>query len=207
MFRNFIQKVGVKMTIYGYARVSTRGQNLREQIKQLKDAGVDKENIFHEKYTGAKSNRPEFQKMLSLLKKNDTIIVTKLDRFARNTREALGIIEPLLDSDVTIKVLNLGAIENTPMGKMIVRTLLSVAEMERDMILERTQEGKELAKQKPDFREGRPKKFSHQQINLAMNLLKNHSYKEVEKMTGISKSTLTRNKRTMQMNIESQSVI
>lgn len=57
------------MTIYGYARVSTRGQNLREQIKQLKDAGVDKENIFHEKYTGAKSNRPEFQKMLSLLKK------------------------------------------------------------------------------------------------------------------------------------------
>lgn len=54
------------MTIYGYARVSTRGQNLREQIKQLKDAGVDKENIFHEKFTGVKSNRPEFQKMLSI---------------------------------------------------------------------------------------------------------------------------------------------
>ena len=59
-------------------------------------------------------------------------------------------------------------------------------------------EGKELAKYKPDFREGRPKKFNQQQINLAMNLLKNHSYKEVEKMTGISKSTLTRNNRKMQ---------
>ena len=72
------------------------------------------------------------------------------------------------------------------------------ADFERDLIVERTQEGKELAKQKPDFREGRPKKFNQQQINLAMNLLKNHSYKEVEKMTGISKSTLTRNNRKMQ---------
>ena len=78
------------------------------------------------------------------------------------------------------------------------------ADFERDLIVERTQEGKELAKQKPDFREGRPKKFNQQQINLAMNLLKNHSYKEVEKMTGISKSTLTRNKRIMQLSAEGQ---
>ncbi|VTS13319.1 Resolvase protein [Enterococcus casseliflavus] len=185
------------MTIYGYARVSTRGQNLREQIKQLKDAGVDKENIFHEKYTGAKSDRPEFQKMLSLLKKNDTIIVTKLDRFARNTREALGIIEPLLDSDVTIKVLNLGAIENTPMGKMIVRTLLSVAEMERDMILERTQEGKIYAKKhNPNYREGRPKATLNKQKLHAFDLLQSgKSYREVSLMTGFSKSTLQRIKK------------
>lgn len=76
------------------------------------------------------------------LKPGDEIVVTKLDRFARNTREALEIIEPLLDDNVTIKVLNLGTIENTSMGRMVTRTLLSVAEMERDMIVERTQEGK-----------------------------------------------------------------
>ena len=69
------------------------------------------------------------------------------------------------------------------------------ADFERDLIVERMQEGKQLAKLKPDFREERPKKFNEQQINLAMNLLKSYSYKEVEKMTGISKSTLTRNKR------------
>ena len=82
------------------------------------------------------------------LKSGDEIVVTKLDRFARNTREALEIIEPLLDDNVTIKVLNLGTIENTSMGRMIVRTLLSVAEMERDMIVERTQEGKMFARKK-----------------------------------------------------------
>lgn len=185
------------MTIYGYARVSTRGQNLREQIKQLKDAGVDKENIFHEKFTGVKSNRPEFQKMLSILKKNDTIIVTKLDRFARNTREALGIIEPLLDSEVTIKVLNLGTIENTPMGKMSVRTLLSVAEKERDMILERTQEGKAFAKKNnPNYREGRPKSTLNKQKLHAFELLQSgKSYREVALMTDFSKSTLQRIKK------------
>ena len=92
-------------------------------------------------------------------------------------------------------LLNLGIIENTSTGRLIFTIFSAFADFERDLIVERTQEGKELAKQKPDFREGRPKKFNQQQINLAMNLLKNHSYKEVEKMTGISKSTLTRNKR------------
>ena len=95
-------------------------------------------------------------------------------------------------------LLNLGIIENTSTGRLIFTIFSAFADFERDLIVERTQEGKELAKQKPDFREGRPKKFNQQQINLAMNLLKNHSYKEVEKMTGISKSTLTRNNRKMQ---------
>ncbi|MFS8090792.1 recombinase family protein, partial [Enterococcus gallinarum] len=75
----------------------------------------------------------KFNQLLAGLKSGDEIVVTKLDRFARNTREALDIIEPLLDDNVTIKVLNLGTIENTSMGRMVTRTLLSVAEMERDM--------------------------------------------------------------------------
>ncbi len=120
-----------------------------------------------------------------------------MDRFARNTREALGIIEPLLDSEVTIKVLNLGTIENTPMRKMIVRTLLSVAEMERDMILERTQEGKAFAKKNnPNYREGRPKSTLNKQKLHAFELLQSgKSYREVALMTGFSKSTLQRIKK------------
>lgn len=130
------------MTKYGYARVSTASQSTKEQIQQLIENGVDKKNIFSERFTGTKRDRPKFNQLLAGLKSGDEIVVTKLDRFARNTREALEIIEPLLDDNVTIKVLNLGTIENTSMGRMIVRTLLSVAEMERDMIVERTQEGK-----------------------------------------------------------------
>lgn len=81
--------------------------------------------------------------MLDKVRSKVIIVVTKLDCFARNTREELEIIEPLLDDDITINVLNLGTIENTLIGRMIVRTLLSVAEMERDIILERTQESQE----------------------------------------------------------------
>ena len=99
-------------------------------------------------------------------------------------------------------LLNLGIIENTSTGRLIFTIFSAFADFERDLIVERTQEGKELAKQNPEFREGRPKKFSQQQINLAMNLLKDHSYKEVEKTTGISKSTLTRNKRKLQFSTE-----
>lgn len=146
------------MTRYGYARVSTASQSTKEQIQQLIDSGIEKKNIFSEHFTGTKKNRPQFNDLLDNLKAGDEIVVTRLDRFARNTREALEVIEPLLNNNITIQVLNLGTIENTPMGRIIVRTLLSVAEMERDMIIERTQEGKMFAKKNnPDYREGRPK--------------------------------------------------
>ena len=81
------------------------------------------------------------------------------------------------------------------MGRFFLQTMLAVAEMERNMIIERTQEGKELAKLNPNFKEGRPKKFSREQIKLALQLLAAHSYKQVEEMTGISISTLKRAKR------------
>lgn len=181
------------MTVYGYARVSTAGQDLHEQINELINSGVSKDTIFSEKFTGTTTNRPEFNKLMELVNPGDMIVVTKLDRFARNTREALDAIEPLLNKDVAIRVINLGMIENTPMGRMIMRTLLSVAEMERDMIVERTQAGKEYAKlHNPRYKEGRPKKYKPEQLDLAMELLETNSYTRVAKMTGISKSTLIR---------------
>lgn len=118
-----------------------------------------------------------------------------MDRFCRNAREGLTIIEELLNIKVTIHILNVGVIDNSPIGKLILTVLLSFAEFERNMIAERTLAGRIVARQNPSYREGRPKKFSQEQINLALNLLKDNSYKQVEKMTGISKSTLQRAKR------------
>ncbi|WP_312188111.1 recombinase family protein [Enterococcus sp.] len=188
------------MTKYGYARISTTSQSTKEQIQQLLENDVKKKNIFSEKFTGTKRDRPKFNQLLAGLKPGDEIVVTKLDRFARNTREALEIIEPLLDETVTIKVLNLGTIENTLMGKMIVRILRSIAEMERAMIVERTQEGKIFAKKNnPNFKEGRPKATITPKKHHAYELLiSGKSYKEVEAITRFSRSTLFRIKKKIE---------
>jgi len=178
---------------YGYARVSTVEQNLQSQIEQLKKAGCTK--IYEEKFTGTKKERPEFQKLLKELKKGDTLVVTKLDRFARSASEGMEIIKGLFDRGVNVHVLNMGLIEDTPTGRLILNIMLAFAEFERDMIVERTQEGKAIVKQNPDFREGRPRKYSRKQIEHAIKLKETHTYKQVEEMTGISKSTLIRARR------------
>lgn len=181
---------------YGYARVSTTGQSLGDQIKRLTVVGLQKENIYSEKYTGTKTNRPVFNILMDQLKAGDTLHITKLDRLARNTREALTIIEHLLESNVAINVLNIGKIENTSIGKLIYTILLSVAELERDMIVERTQSGKEFAKKNDsNYKEGRPKRKLTSKYLHALELLEENSYKQVEEKTGISKSTLQRIKK------------
>ena len=182
--------------IYGYARVSTVGQDLTVQKKALKNSGVDAKSIYAEKYTGTTTDRPQFNALMAILKAGDTLTITKLDRLARNTREALDVIETLLDKDVTINVLNLGQIENTSIGRMIYTILLSVATLERDMIVERTQEGKAYAKKhKPNYREGRPKRKLTTHYLHAIELLKEHTYKEVASKTKSSESTLHRIKK------------
>jgi len=92
----------------------------------------------------------------------------------------------------------MGLVENTPTGRVIFNILSSFAEYERDMIVERTQEGKALAKQRDDFREGRPRKYSKQKVEHALELFKNHTYKEVEAMTGIKKRTLINRKNELE---------
>lgn len=178
---------------YGYARVSTVEQNLQSQIEQLKKADCTK--IYEEKFTGTKKDRPEFQKLLKELKKGDTLVVTKLDRFARSASDGMEIIKGLFNRGVNVHVLNMGLIEDTPTGRLILNIMLAFAEFERDMIVERTQEGKAIAKQNPDFREGRPRKYSRKQIEHALQLKETMSYKQVEEITGISKSTLIRARR------------
>ena len=121
------------------------------------------------------------------------LMVTKLDRLARNVTEGIELIRELFARDIKVHVLNIGLLENTSMGNFFITTLLAVAELERSMIIERTQSGKEVARTKAGFREGRPP-LPENKLLYAMELLKTHSYKEVIDITGISKATLCRAK-------------
>ena len=181
--------------IYGYARVSTKGQakdgnSLEAQEIALRSAGATE--VYADAFTGTKTHRPELDKLINVMQSGDTMVVTKLDRIARSATQGIELIQLLLDRGIVVHVLNMGLMDNTPTGKLIRNIMLAFAEFERDMIVERTQEGKMIAKQNPDFKEGRPKKFSKVQINHALELLDKYSYKQVEQMTGISKSVRRR---------------
>ena len=184
--------------IYGYARVSTKGQakdgnSLEAQEKALRESGANE--IYVDAFTGTKTDRPEFDKLMNKIQKGDTLIVTKLDRFVRSMSQGSELVSDLIERGIKVYILNIGVMDNTPSSKLIRNVFFAFAEFERDMIVERTMEGKAIAKQNPDFREGRPKKYSRKQIEHALELLDNNSYKQVEDLTGISKSTLIRAKK------------
>lgn len=179
--------------IYGYARVSTVSQELDVQLQALESEGATV--IYKEKFTGTKTDRPQLNELLSQLNEGDKLIVTKLDRLARNTKEGIEIIEQLFAKGVKVHVLNVGLLEDTTMGRFFLQTLLAVAEIERNLIIERTQEGKAIAKQQSGFREGRPNKYTKKQLDHAMQMLSSHSFRQVAELTGISLSTLKRESR------------
>ena len=181
--------------IYGYSRVSTikqsKGNSLAEQHDLLKAAGA--QEIISDSYSGTKMQRPAFTELLNRLQEGDKLIVTKLDRFARTAVEGGAIVKELHERGVTIHILNMGIADNTPMGKLMITMLLAFAEFERDMIVERTQGGKAIARANGKRVDGRPKKYSPTQMQHALSLLEaGNSYTAVEEMTGISKSTLIR---------------
>lgn len=184
--------------VIGYCRVSTKGQldgySIDQQTGEILTV-YSEVTIYEESFSAAKE-RPIFNKVLNVLEKNDILVVTKLDRFCRTTKEGLQYIDMLLERGVKIHILNMGLIENTPMGKLIVTNLLAFAEFERAMIIERTQSGKAIAKTKEGFKEGRPKKYTKKQIDNALSMLNvnggNYSYTQVVELLGISKSTLIR---------------
>lgn len=184
--------------IYGYCRVSTRGQlegnglEAQKQEIELKYPGTQIEFVL-EQFTGRTTERPQFLELISKLKENDTLVVTKLDRFCRSTDEGLTVIRQLQDRKVNIHILNMGLIEDTPMGKLIVTNLLAFSEFERALIVERTQAGKAIARQNPDFKEGRPATHKRKKVNHALDLIESgSSYKKVAEMMGMSESTLYR---------------
>lgn len=184
--------------IIGYIRVSTRGQlegnSIEEQTNKILER-YPNAAIVEEGYSAAKE-REVFNNVMDQLEPGDTLVITKLDRFCRTTKEGLNYIDNLINRDVKIHILNMGLIEDTPMGRLIVTNLLAFAEFERAMIIERTQAGKAVARTKEGFREGRPKKYDIKKLDNALSMLSinggEYSYKEVEEITNISKSTLIR---------------
>lgn len=193
----FIVQGVIEVTTYGYARVSTKkqvaGNSLQDQAAQLQKEGCD--IITQEQYTGAKMYRPKLDEIMGKLQPGDKLIVTKLDRLGRNVIECIQIVKKLFDTGVKVHVLNMGLVEDTPTGRLIFNILSSFAEFERDLIIERTQAGKEIARARPGFKDGRPNKYTKPQLDHALDLLRDHSYNEVERITRISKSTLIRHKR------------
>ncbi len=145
--------------IYGYARVSTKGQakdgnSLEAQENTLRESGAIK--IYHDAFTGTKVDRPELNKLMGVLCEGDTIVVTKLDRLGRSLSKTSELITELIERGVTINILNLGVLSNSSVNTLMRNVLLAFAQFERDMIVERTAEGKAICREtKPEWREGR----------------------------------------------------
>ena len=186
---------------YGYARVSSivqlKGNSLEEQTAELLKAGVSADCIVTEQYTGKTLKRPKFKQLIDALQPGDELICCKLDRFARNAEDGLKTVRELLERGIIIRILNIGngqPFDYSPMGQLLFTMLLAFAQFERELILERTAAGKAIAKTKDGFREGRPP-IPNVRIQTALSLLKDHTYKEVVQMTGISRATLARYKK------------
>jgi len=188
--------------IYGYCRVSTKSQEksgygLDVQREAVISNGADPDLVFEDVFTGAgaKFDRPQLTKLLEVLEQGDTLIVSKLDRIARSVTEGVAVIEELVEKGVTINILNMGVFDNRPANKFAVTIMLGMAEFERELIRERMQEGKAIARQKEGYREGRKPKWSVKQYNHAMELLSQLSFKQVAEITGIPVPTLKVEKR------------
>ncbi|MFT8322947.1 MAG: recombinase family protein [Bacillus sp. (in: firmicutes)] len=190
---------------YGYARVSSTGQDLTAQVNALKDAGCEK--IFKKKVSGRdKNKRPQFQKLLETVQEGDTIVVSKLDRFARSTKDALATIDQLKEKSVGLIVLNVSGEKldtTTSTGKLMVTVLSAVAEFEADMIRERQLEGIELAKQRGVYK-GRPHTYTdkHKGLQHALELYRDRdnnglTVNAIAEITKISRATIYRAVRDM----------
>ena len=155
----------------GYARVSTKDQELEKQKAKLTEMGC--EIFFEEKISGAAKKRPQLETLLNQLRKDDVLVVTKLDRLARSTSELLRIAEVLNEKNAGLQSLDEPwANTTTPAGKMIMTVFGGSAEFERSLILTRTQEGREAALAR-GVAFGRPSKLRPDQKDVVRDLVKN----------------------------------
>jgi DNA invertase Pin-like site-specific DNA recombinase len=138
--QNLHAKWGMEMTVYGYARVSTDRQTLDAQVAALKAAGADK--TYSEKQSGAKTDRAALAKLLAALGAGDVLLVTRLDRLARSTRDLLNVLAAISERGAGFRSLaETWADTTTPHGKLLLTIMGGFAEFERSLILSRTSEG------------------------------------------------------------------
>ena len=175
----------------GYARVSTNDQSFDIQLEELKKAGCEK--IYVEKISGNMKNRPEFDKMMENFRAKDVLVVTKLDRLARSTRNLLDIIENLNSQSVDFHSLSEPWADTTShAGRMVMTIFVGIAEFERSLIVDRTHSGREAAKNK-GVKFGRPIKLTKQQVLSAKKMLgQDSSVRDVADTLMVNRSTIYR---------------
>jgi DNA invertase Pin-like site-specific DNA recombinase len=181
----------LEMTVVGYARVSTDGQTLDAQQLALKAAGADR--IFAEKVSGTVTDRKALAKAIASLRAGDVLLVTRLDRLARSTRDLLNVLATVSDRGAGFKSLADAMIDTTsPHGKLIIAVLGALAEFERSMILARTSDGRRRAMER-GVRFGRKPKLSAFQINEALaRKAAGEALTEIGRSYGVSHSTVSR---------------
>ena len=175
------------MALVGYARVSTVGQSLDTQLQALADCNT----IFQEKVSGARDDRPQLALLLDVVCEGDVVIVTKLDRLARNTRHLLEISEHLQHKRVALRILNLGINTSTPTGKLMLTMIGAIATFERELMLERQAEGIELAKQRGVYKGRKPTAMAKREDVLAL-IAQGLTKAEIARQVGISRSSVQR---------------
>src|SRR5262249_986139 len=177
--------------IIGYARVSTDGQTLDAQQAALREAGATR--VFSEKVSGAKTDRAQLAKAIAALAAGDTLVVCKLDRLARSTRDLLNTLAAIAEAGATFKSLGDPWYDTTSAhGKVMVTVLGGLAEFERDLILARTTEGRKRA-QARGVRFGRkPKLTLHQQQEALARRARGEALVEIARSYAVSHSTISR---------------
>jgi DNA invertase Pin-like site-specific DNA recombinase len=177
--------------ILGYARVSTRDQNLERQTDQLQQLGC--ERIFQEKITGLKRERPELDKLLDRLRPDDITVVTELTRLSRSVRDLFSLVDVIHQKGAHLKSLKEPWLDTTtPQGKLLFAIFAGVSQFERDLISERTRDGLSSARAR-GRKGGRPPKPAKDiELALKMHENKNYSISEIVKATGMGKTTLYR---------------
>ena len=181
--------------LIGYARVSTEDQDLTLQRTALKDVGCKR--VYEEKETGAKRTRPQLVRLLDQLRAGDVVVVSRLDRLARSTRDLLEIAEQLNEAEAGLRSLREPWADTTsPAGRMVLTVFAGIAEFERELIRERTRSGRMAAKAR-GVRFGRPPKLTSDQIALAKRMVnEGTSVPEVSKILKVHRATLYRSLRS-----------
>ena len=179
------------MAIYGYARVSTGEQNLATQLDQLGAAGVDQ--IIEEKQSGkSRDDRERLAQLLGQLSADDVVMVTRLDRLGRRTRDVLEILDEIHATGAKFRSLaETWADTTTPQGALMVTVFAGFAQFEREMILEKTARGRELA-QRNGVRFGRPKALSAKQVEAALEMAEVKGQRHTAEVFGVSVATIKR---------------
>jgi len=181
----------MKNYTFGYARVSTESQNLDRQLNALKRYGVDQ--IYNEKLTGTKRDRPELTKLLDRMTEGDTVVIESLSRLGRSTKDLIELTELFESRGVNLVSLKESIDTNTSTGKLLFTLMSAIAQFERDAIADRTREGLNAARARG--RTGGRPKTNTDSVKKAIKLYNTRQYtvKEIEELTGIKKDTLYRN--------------